>query len=295
MHIDDIDVSEFCYDGSSKFVLADCATEVPRLYDGKKDYRRLLKEYRKEIDELQNKMYAHDRYGMLIIFQAMDAAGKDGTIRNVMSGVNPHGVFVSAFKKPNDEELDHSYLWRSNRQMAARGRLRIFNRSYYEEVLVVRVHPEILTRYQRIPEELTGDIDQVWQQRYDDIRAMEQYEANNGIVIVKFFLNLSRDEQRRRFLSRIDQPDKNWKFSEADVRERGYWDDYMRAYELAINNTASSHAPWYVIPADDKRNMRLLVSRVVLQHLQALPISYPVLDDEKLARLAEFKSMLEND
>nr|WHW29749.1 hypothetical protein [uncultured bacterium] len=295
MHIDDIDVDSYRYDGSRRFDLASCATSVSKLYDDKKDYKTMLGEYRKEIDALQNTMYAHDRYGMLLVFQAMDAAGKDGTIRHVMSGVNPHGVFVSAFKKPSDEELDHSYLWRSNRQMPARGRLRIFNRSYYEEVLVVRVHPEILQRYQRVPDALKANPEQVWQQRYTDIRAMEQYEANNGIVVVKFFLNLSRDEQRRRFIDRIDRPEKNWKFSDADVKERAYWDDYMEAYETAINQTASAHAPWYVIPADDKRNMRLIVSKVVLRHLQAMPMHYPEVNDAQRAALAEMKKALLND
>ncbi|NND38653.1 MAG: polyphosphate kinase 2 family protein [Pseudomonadales bacterium] len=293
--MDDIDVKSYRYDGGRKFKLASCPTSVESLYEDKKDYKRMLWEYRKKIDELQNKMYAHDRYGMLLIFQAMDAAGKDGTIRHVMSGVNPHGVFVSAFKKPSDEELDHTYLWRSNRQMPARGRLRIFNRSYYEEVLVVKVHPEILARYQRVPDELKADPDKVWQQRYTDIRAMEQYESNNGIAVVKFFLNLSRDEQRRRFIDRIDRPEKNWKFSNADVKERAYWDDYMQAYEAAINQTACGHAPWYVIPADDKRNMRLIVSRVVLSHLQALPMHYPKVNDEQRAALGEMKKSLEND
>ncbi|MGB5323999.1 MAG: PPK2 family polyphosphate kinase [Pseudomonadales bacterium] len=295
MQIDDIDVSDFCYNGDRKFVIGECATSIGKLYEDKRDYARLLDEYQDAIDALQNKMYAHDRYGMLLIFQAMDAAGKDGTIRHVMSGVNPHGVFVSSFKKPSDEELDHSYLWRTNREMPARGRLRIFNRSYYEEVLVVRVHPEILTRYQRIPDELKTDTNRVWQQRYSDIRAMEQYEANNGIVIVKFFLNLSRDEQRRRFIDRIERQEKNWKFSEADVNERAYWDDYMEAYEAAINNTASRHAPWYVIPADNKRSMRLLVSRVVLQHLESLPMCYPKLGQAQLDKLATLKKALEND
>jgi PPK2 family polyphosphate:nucleotide phosphotransferase len=294
MHID-IDISPFAYTGDRPFSIKDTPTEVKRFYKDKKEYKELLEEYQDEIDDLQNKMYAHDRYGMLLLFQAMDAAGKDGTIRHVMSGVNPHGVFVSAFKKPSEEELDHSFLWRTNREMPARGRLRIFNRSYYEEVLVVRVHPKILTHYQRLPAELTRDPEAVWKQRYEDIRNLEQYEYRNGIHVLKFFLNISKEEQRRRFIDRIETPSKNWKFAGGDVEERGYWDDYMHAYEAAINATAAPHAPWYVVPADDKENMRLIVSAIILQHMRGLDMHYPKVDDARRAELQQFKEMLENE
>ena len=294
MHID-IDIKPFEYTGERHFSIKDVPTEVSRFYKDKKDYKELLEEYQEEIDGLQDKMYAHDRYGMLLLFQAMDAAGKDGTIRHVMSGVNPHGVIVSAFKRPSDEELDHSYLWRTNREMPSRGRLHIFNRSYYEEVLVVRVHPKILTQSQRIPPELIQNPDAVWPQRYEDIRNMEQYEFRNGIRVLKFFLNLSKEEQRRRLLDRINTPNKNWKFEGGDIAERGHWDAYMRAYEDAINATAAPHAPWYVVPADDKENMRLIVSQIVLQHMRRMDMHYPRLDDARRAELQTFKKMLEDE
>ncbi|MEM6629796.1 MAG: polyphosphate kinase 2 family protein [Bacteroidota bacterium] len=292
MHVQ-IDTQPYRYDGSKAFVEKDCPTEVATLYENKKDYKKLLEEYREEIDELQNMMYAHDRYGLLIVFQAMDAAGKDGTIRHVMSGVNPHGVHVSSFKKPSTKELDHDFMWRTTREFPQRGRLGIFNRSYYEEVLVVRVHPEILLKYQRIPKEHTQNVEKVWQQRFEDIRNLELYAHRNGIHVVKFFLHLSKEEQRKRFLARIDTPSKNWKFSSGDVEERQYWEDYMRAYEDAINATAAPHAPWYVIPADNKKNMRLIVSSVVLQQLQAMDMHYPKMDPERLKDLDGFREQLQ--
>ena len=294
MHVQ-IDTRPFRYDGSKPFVEKDCPTEIPDFYENKKDYKKLLEEYREEIDELQNMMYAHDRYGLLIIFQAMDAAGKDGTIRHVMSGVNPHGLHVSSFKKPSTKELDHDFMWRTTREFPQRGRLGIFNRSYYEEVLVVRVHPEILLKYQRVPKEHTQDLDKVWQQRYEDIRNLELYAHRNGIHVVKFFLHLSKEEQRKRFLARIDTPAKNWKFSGGDVEERQHWEEYMRAYEDAINATAKAHAPWYVVPADDKKNMRLIVSTVVLEQLQAMDMHYPKMDPERLAELGDFRKQLETE
>ncbi|RMG27557.1 MAG: polyphosphate kinase 2 family protein [Bacteroidetes bacterium] len=290
-----IDLSPFHYDGSRTFSIKGSPTLLPAVYSDKKDYKDLLEEYQKEIDELQNMMYAHDRYGMLLIFQAMDAAGKDGTIRHVMSGINPHGVEVHAFKKPSELELDHDFMWRTTCKLPPRGRIGIFNRSYYEEVLVVRVHPVIIQQYQRIPPELIQDLDAVWQQRYEDIRNLELYCYRNGIRVVKFFLNISKDEQRRRFISRIDRPSKNWKFAEGDVKERGHWDAYMQAYEDAINATAAPHAPWYVIPGDDKKNMRLMVSEAILQHLRQLDMHYPRVDDARRAELQRFKHMLENE
>jgi PPK2 family polyphosphate:nucleotide phosphotransferase len=232
---------------------------------------------------------------MLLVFQAMDAAGKDGTIKHVMSGVNPHGIQIFAFKKPSDNELDHDFMWRTSRCLPERGRMGIFNRSYYEEVLVVKVHPQILTKYQRIPKAFTSDVDQAFEQRYEDIANFEQYIHRQGIHVMKFFLNLSKDEQKRRFLDRIDRPDKNWKFSEADVKERGYWDKYMTAYEEAINKTASPEAPWYVVPADDKKNMRLIVSQLILNEMRKLDMNYPIVTDERRAELQEIRKQLIED
>ena len=240
-------------------------------------------------------MYAHDRHAMLLVFQAMDAAGKDGTIKRVMSRVNPHGVSIDAFKKPSEEELDHDFMWRTTIKFPKRGTIGIFNRSYYEEVLVVKVHPKIVTDYQRIPKNLTIDLDKLWQQRYEDIRNLELYASRNGIHVVKFFLNISRDEQRDRFLARLNTPEKNWKFAEGDVKERGYWNDYMKAYEEAINETAAPHAPWYVIPADDKNNMRLIVAQVILKHLKELDMKFPEVSEERIAEFEKFREMLEND
>lgn len=290
-----IDTNIFAYKGEKKFSIKDVPNKIEPFYESKKDYKKLLEEFREEIDELQNMMYAHDKYGMLLIFQAMDAAGKDGTIRRVISGVNPHGIEVHAFKKPSDLELDHDFMWRTTKRFPPRGRIGIFNRSYYEEVLVVRVHPEILTKYQRIPKELIQNTDKAWEQRYEDIRNLEQYAYRNGIRVVKFFLNLSKEEQRQRFISRIDEPDKNWKFSEGDVKERSYWTKYMDAYEQAINATAAAHAPWYVIPADDKRNMRLIVAQAILDQMRQLEMNYPEVNDKRRAELQTYRDMLENE
>ena len=265
------------------------------LYKNKKDYRKRLSEQTDELDELQNKMYAHDRYAMLIIFQAMDAAGKDGTISAVMTGVNPHGVVVSSFKRPSSNELDHDFLWRTSKALPQRGRIGIFNRSYYEEVLVARVHPEIVTDVQRLPEQRTEELEKVWRSRHDSISNLERHLHLNGTEVVKFFLNLSKEEQRQRFLARLDTPSKNWKFSEADVKERGFWDDYMDAYEKCINATATPYAPWYVIPADDKRNMRLIVSRIIVQRLRALKMAYPVRDKKRRADLDHYRQLLEEE
>jgi PPK2 family polyphosphate:nucleotide phosphotransferase len=242
--------------------------------------------------ELQDKLYAQDRWALLLVFQAMDAAGKDGTIKHVMSGVNPQGCQVHSFKPPSAEELDHDFLWRSARALPERGRIGIFNRSHYEEVLVVRVHPEILAR-QRIPHELvTPDI---WRQRYDDINAFERYLTRNGVAIRKFFLHLSREEQRRRFLSRLEEPEKNWKFSIADAEERQHWNDYMTAYEEMIRHTSTTHAPWYVVPADHKWFTRVAVSAAIVDALQGLSVAYPTVDAAKRKELAAVREALENE
>ena len=258
----------------------------------KKQLKRELGEEVERLQELQRIFYAHDRHALLLVFQAMDAAGKDSTIRAVMSGVNPAGCQVFAFKKPTDEELDHDFLWRTNRCLPERGRIGIFNRSYYEEVLVVRVHPAILEG-QKLPDVPAAP--ELWEQRYDSIRDMERHLARNGTVVVKFWLNASREEQRRRFLSRLDEPEKNWKFSAADVKERGHWDAYMDAYEQALNATSRPWAPWYAIPADDKPYMRLAVARIVRQTLESLDLAYPTVDAAEQARFDEMRQLLERE
>ena len=239
---------------------------------GKKKADDLLDEGTKILADLQDKLYAQDRYGVLVVFQAMDAAGKDSTIKHVMSGVNPQGCQVYSFKQPSSEELDHDFLWRTHQRLPERGRIGIFNRSYYEEVLVVRVHRELLTR-QRLPPH--GVKKEIWEERYEDINAFERYFARQGFVILKFFLHVSRAEQRQRFLKRLDDPEKHWKFSAADVAERRHWDDYMRAYEDAIAATASKHAPWYVVPADHKWFTRLVVAAAIVDALLDLDLHYP--------------------
>jgi PPK2 family polyphosphate:nucleotide phosphotransferase len=234
--------------------------------------------------EFQDLLYAQDRWALLLIFQAMDAAGKDGTIKHVMSGVNPQGCQVTAFKAPSSVDLDHDYLWRSNRALPERGRIGIFNRSYYEETLVVRVHPELLER-QSLPSQLKGK--DIWQQRFQDIRHYERYLAGNGIVPLKFFLYVSKREQKKRFLERLENPEKHWKFSAADIRERAHWDDYMEAYEDTIRQTATADAPWYVVPADNKWFTRIVVAAAVIDTLDALDLSYPVVDEAARQQLQE--------
>ena len=242
--------------------------------------------------EQQDILYAQDRWALLIIFQAMDAAGKDGTIKHVMSGVNPQGCQVTAFKQPSSEELDHDYLWRHMRHLPERGRIGIFNRSYYEEVLVVRVHPELLTRQKLPPQLVTKGI---WTERFEDIRNFERYATRNGIVILKFFLNVSKDEQKRRFLDRLDEPEKHWKFSAGDVAERHYWDRYMHAYEEMMRATATPHAPWYVVPADNKWYTRLVVASAIVGALEPLNLAYPTIDAATRKRLKTVRRELEND
>jgi PPK2 family polyphosphate:nucleotide phosphotransferase len=237
----------------------------------------------------QDKLYANDRWSVLLVFQAMDAAGKDGTIKHVMSGVNPQGCQVYSFKQPSAEELDHGFLWRYAQRVPERGRIGIFNRSYYEDVLVVRVHDAIL-RAQRLPPELVTK--RIWDERLEDIAAYERYLARNGVVILKFFLNVSRKEQKKRFLERLDQPEKNWKYSSADAVERGYWDDYMHAYEEAIRATAAPHAPWFVVPADNKWFTRLVVADAIVEALDRLELEYPKVDKAKRKELAAARAML---
>jgi len=239
--------------------------------------------------ELQDRLYAQDRWGVLLVFQAMDAAGKDSSIKHVMSGVNPQGCQVFSFKAPSAEELDHDYLWRCSRNLPERGRIGIFNRSYYEEVLVLRVHPELL-QAQKLPEARVGK--RLWKDRYRDIRAYERYLDTNGIIVRKFFLQVSREEQKRRFMDRIEKPEKNWKFSAADVRERAHWNDYMAAYEDAIRETATPESPWYVVPADNKWFTRVVVAAAVIDALASLDPHYPKLGPAKLKELAAARKAL---
>ncbi len=265
-------------------------TLVEPFYESKKDYRKLLDEQVDKLTELQRLHYASNQYAMLLIFQAMDAAGKDGAIRHVMSGVNPQGCQVFSFQHPSAEELDHDFLWRTSRCLPERGRIGIFNRSYYEEVLIVRVHPEIL-RGQGLPDHLLDD-KTVWQNRYRSIVDLEEHLHRNGTRIIKFFLHMSKDEQRKRFLERIDDPQKNWKFRQGDVEERKFWDDYMRAYEACLSATSTATAPWYVVPADDKKNARLIVSQIVLDTFNELDMSYPETTEERRHELNEIRKQL---
>ncbi len=258
----------------------------------KPEAKRFTEEGIALLSDMQDKLYAQSNWGLLLIFQAMDAAGKDSTIKHVMSGVNPQGVEVHSFKEPSTEEVAHDFLWRTNRCLPARGKIGIFNRSYYEEVLVVRVHPELLEK-ERIPDELRRD--QFWKSRYEDINAFERYLTRNGVAIRKFFLNVSRKEQKRRFLERLDNPKKNWKFSPADVQERKYWDDYQLAYEKMIRNTASEHAPWVVVPADNKWFTRLLVVATVVDALSEMNLEYPKLSEEKMGELRAVRKELKKE
>ena len=265
-------------------------TQVEPYYRSKKQYKKLLGQRIEEMSDLQNLLYASNRYAVLLIFQAMDAAGKDSAIKHVMSGVNPQGCQVYSFKHPSIEELDHDFLWRTTRCLPERGRIGIFNRSYYEEVLIVRVHPEIL-RSQGLPKELS-DEQTIWQARYRSINGLENHLYRNGTRIVKFFLHLSKEEQRKRFLARIEEPDKNWKFSSEDVKEREHWKDYMKAYEACLGATSTSEAPWYIVPADDKENARLIISRIVTDTLQGLKMEYPKISDEHIKELRSARESL---
>ena len=248
-------------------------TLVKPVYKSAAQYQDLLANQVAELSEQQQLLYANDSYAVLLIFQAMDAAGKDGAIKHVMSGVNPQGCQVFSFKHPSAEDLDHDFLWRTTQCLPERGRIGIFNRSYYEEVLIVRVHPEIL-RAQRLPGEFQ-DEKTIWHERYRSILDLEKHLYCNGTRIIKFFLHMSEEEQRLRFLARIDEPEKNWKFSLADIEERGFWKQYMRAYEACLGATSTKIAPWYIVPADDKENARLIISRIVLDTFKALTMSYP--------------------
>jgi PPK2 family polyphosphate:nucleotide phosphotransferase len=244
------------------------------------------------LTDLQERLYAQDRWAVLLVFQAMDAAGKDSAVKHVMSGVNPQGCQVFSFKAPTSEELDHDFLWRCTKSLPERGRIGIFNRSYYEEVLIVRVHPELLTR-QKLPRRLVTD--RIWKERYEDIRNLERYLARNGVAICKFFLHVSKDEQKRRFLDRLDQPDKHWKFSMADAKERAHWNRYMSAYEDMIRNTATHYAPWYVVPADNKWFTRVVVAAAVINTMSSLDLSFPVVTPQRKKELAAARKLLSSE
>ena len=265
-------------------------TSVKPLCKSKDQYQKLLEEHVEQLSKLQRLHYASGRYALLLIFQGMDAGGKDGAIRHVMSGVNPQGCQVFSFKQPSAEELEHDFLWRTTRRLPERGRIGIFNRSYYEEVLVVRVHPEILL-HQDLPDESLYK-EAVWEGRYRSIVDLEEHLHRNGTRILKFFLHLSNDEQRKRFLERIDEPDKNWKFSLADIHERKYWKSYMKAYEECLHATSTHHAHWYVVPADDKENARLIVSQIVLDALDDLKMAYPTTTAKRRRELKAIRKLL---
>ena len=264
---------DFCVQSREKVELKKWLTNIKPICNSKKKYKKLLEDHVESLSKLQRLHYASGRYSLLLIFQAMDAAGKDGAISHVLSGVNPEGCEVFSFKQPSTEELKHDFLWRTTCRLPERGRIGIFNRSYYEEVLVVRVHPEILDN-QGLPEELV-DKKTIWEERYRSIADLEEHLHRNGTKIIKFFLHLSKEEQRKRFLDRIAEPDKNWKFSLSDVHERKYWTQYMEAYEDCISTTSTHHNPWYIVPADNKDNARLIVSQIVLDTLLELKMAYP--------------------
>ena len=281
--------SEFLVPSDGRFSLATISTTSPSSFDENKDYKIKLDKVINDIQDLQKILYAYDKHSVLLIFQAMDAAGKDSTIRAVMSGINPAGCQVFSFKKPSTTELDHDFLWRTNKCLPERGRIGIFNRSYYEEVLVVRVHPKILG-FQNLPDKIDPQL--IWKERYESIADMEKHLARNGTIILKFWLNVSKDEQKNRFISRIDTQEKQWKWSSADLKEREYWDEYMQAYEDTLNATSKPWAPWYAIPADDKPYMRYSVAKIVKKSLESLDLKYPKLEDEEREKLGLARNQL---
>ena len=285
-----IKLADFQVKVGAKVDLKKWPTLVKPVYKSKEQYRKLLQEHVDELSSLQRLHYASNRYAVLLIFQAMDAAGKDGAIRHVMSGVNPQGCQVFSFKHPSAAELEHDFLWRTTRDLPERGRIGIFNRSYYEEVLIVRVHPEIL-RSQGLPDQST-DENTVWQERYRSIVDLENHLHSNGTRIIKFFLHLSEEEQRKRFLARIDDPDMNWKFSQADIEERKFWQQYMQAYEACLSATSTEIAPWHVVPADDKENARLIVSQIILDTFKGLKLRYPGTDAKRRQELLAIRKQL---
>jgi PPK2 family polyphosphate:nucleotide phosphotransferase len=270
--------------------LAKWPTKIDPLYKSKKKYRDILEKHVEQLSAQQELLYASNKYAVLLIFQAMDAAGKDGAIKHVMSGVNPQGCQVFSFKHPSAKELQHDFLWRTTRDLPERGRIGIFNRSYYEDVLIVRVHPELLKGEALV--DAPGDDETFWRQRYSSITNLERHLHANGTRIVKIFLHLSEDEQRKRFLARIDDPDKNWKLDAADIKERGFWTDYMTAYAACLSATSLSEAPWYIVPADDKQDARLIVSQIIVDTLEGLKLSYPTASPEHQHALQSIRDQL---
>ncbi len=282
-------ISPYLVPFDQSFDLSSSPTTPPADAPGKKALKKELKDLVDELDELQRVFYADDRFSLLLVFQAMDAAGKDSTIRSVLSGVNPQGCQVYSFKKPSKEELEHDFLWRTAKCLPERGRIGVFNRSYYEETLVVRVHPEYL-QGQRI--QMPENLDDLWPERYRAIREHERHLANNNTVILKFWLNVSKEEQKNRFLDRLQRPEKNWKFEAGDLTERGYWDDYMHAYQDMLNATSTEVAPWYAIPADDKPFMRKEVARIIVDKLKSLQLQYPKISSEEQAKFTQYEAQL---
>ncbi len=272
--------------------LSKLPTRVAKLYADKPDYQQKLGALRDDIHELQGQLYAQSRHSVLAIFQAMDAAGKDSTIEHVFCGIDPQGVEVHSFKAPTSLELDHDFLWRSLVALPPRGKIGVHNRSYYEEVLVCKIHPEIILQRQRLPEDLTKNLDKLFKQRHESICDLEKHLGHNGTKVIKFFLNVSKEEQRKRLLARIEEPAKNWKFEEGDLAEREHWDDYMKAYEETIHRTATDAAPWYVIPADDKRNMRLLTAMILREEIKALKPDWPTINHAQREALEHCRTVL---
>lgn len=286
-----MNTKKFCVNPGAKINLDKLKTSYSGNFKSKSGGKDLLQENIKKMSELQNKLYAQDKYSLLLIFQAMDAAGKDGMIKHVMSGLNPQGTQVFSFKQPSSVELDHDYLWRINKALPERGRIGIFNRSHYEEVLVVRVHD--LIKNQKIPSKFIND--KIWKTRFQQINNFEKHIYENGTVILKFFLHISKDEQKERFLARIDDTSKNWKFSSADLKERKLWNDYQKYYGEAISATSKKHAPWYIIPSDKKWFSRVLVSEIIVSELEKLKLQYPKISDEQLAELKSAKEYLDKE
>ncbi len=285
-----IDTGDFRVVAGQRLKLKDRPTSIKPLFRSKEHYEELLRKHTEELSALQTRLYAHNRYSVLIIFQAMDAAGKDGAIKHVMSGVNPQGCQVFSFKHPSVEELEHDFLWRTTRSLPPRGMIGIFNRSYYEEVLIVRVHPEILLS-QGLPGE-SLDRKTVWKERFQSILDMERHLHRNGTRIVKFFLHISKEEQKKRFLKRVEDPEKNWKIGPADLAERGFWSDYMKAYEDCMASTSTGASPWYVVPADNKKNARLIVSRIIVETMQSLRMTLPKPDAGRKKELQAMRKAL---
>lgn len=289
-----LDINKFQVDADKGSNLSKRPTKLEDLYRDEAEYKELLSSSRDQLKALQQLLYADNRYAALIIFQGLDTAGKDGIIRHVMSGINPQGCQVFGFKAPSEEELDHDYLWRAVKCLPERGRIGIFNRSYYEEMIVVRVHPELLDR-QRLPEIKDKGGEAFWKERAKQIRDFESYLMQNGVEVIKFYLHLSKAEQRQRLLSRLEDPEKNWKFQPTDMKERGFWEQYMSAFDDCLSRTSSESAPWYVVPADDKKNARLIVAQVIVERLSKLKLNYPKVSAEMREHLNVYKALLEGE